>query len=70
LSLRILSHGTIFEVHSLATNQTAHIKFSNDGAVLERDVVAGGLAKHHPGGHLGGGPRRGARAACDRRSGT
>jgi len=39
LSLRILSHGTIFEVHSLATNQTAHIKFSNDGAVLERDVA-------------------------------
>jgi hypothetical protein len=40
LSLRIISHSTAFEIHSLATNQTAHIKFSNEGTpVLERDVA-------------------------------
>jgi hypothetical protein len=44
LSLRIQSHTTVFEIHALATNQTAHLKFSNEGtALLERDVAISDL---------------------------
>jgi hypothetical protein len=38
VNLRITSHLAVIEIQSLATNQAAHVKFSNDGAsVLERD---------------------------------
>jgi hypothetical protein len=39
LNLKITSRLTIIEIHSLATNQMVHVKFSNEGTpVLERDV--------------------------------
>jgi len=39
LSLKITSRLAVIEIHSLATNQTAHVKFSNEGTpVLERDI--------------------------------
>lgn len=39
LNLKITSRTAVIEVHSLTTNQTAHIKLSNDGNMLtERDV--------------------------------
>ncbi len=39
LNLRIASRLTVVEIHSLATNQTVHIKMLTDGApVLERDL--------------------------------
>jgi hypothetical protein len=38
LNLKITLRLAVMEIHALATNQSAHIKFSNDGAlVLERD---------------------------------
>jgi hypothetical protein len=40
LTLKITSRLAVIEIHSLATNQTAHVKFSNDGTpVLERDFT-------------------------------
>ena len=40
LNLRITSRLAVIEIHSLATNQTAHVKFSNDGVpLLERDIA-------------------------------
>jgi hypothetical protein len=40
VNLRITSRIAVFDIHSLATNQTAHIKLSNDGTpLLERDVA-------------------------------
>ena len=39
LSLKITSRTAVIEIHSLATNQTATVKFSNEGTpVLERDI--------------------------------
>jgi hypothetical protein len=39
LNLKITSRLAVIEIHSLATNQTAHVRFSNDGTpVLERDI--------------------------------
>jgi hypothetical protein len=39
LNLKITSRMAVIEIHSLATNQTMHVKFINDGTpVLERDV--------------------------------
>jgi len=39
VALKINSRLSVIEIHSLATNQTAHLKFSNDGMVLlERDI--------------------------------
>jgi hypothetical protein len=38
-NLKITSRVAIIEIHSLATNQAAHVKFSNEGLpVLERDI--------------------------------
>ena len=40
ISLKITSRTSVVEIHSVATNQVAHIKLSNDGnMVLERDVA-------------------------------
>jgi hypothetical protein len=39
LNLKITSRFAVIEIHSLATNQTVHIKIANDGAVLERDLT-------------------------------
>jgi hypothetical protein len=40
LTLKITSRQDIIEIHSLATNQTAHVKCSNDGVtLLERDLA-------------------------------
>lgn len=38
LTLKITARQAVIEIHSLATNETAHVKFSNDGVpLLERD---------------------------------
>lgn len=40
LNLKITSRLTVIEIHSLATNQTAHIRLSNEGTpLIERDVA-------------------------------
>ena len=40
LNLKITSRLAVIEIHSLATNQTAHVRFSNDGTpLLERDFT-------------------------------
>jgi hypothetical protein len=40
VNLKITSRLAVIEIHSLATNQTAHVKFTNDGLpVLERDFT-------------------------------
>ncbi len=40
LNLRITARLAVIEIHSLATNQTAHVKFTNEGtAVLDRDFT-------------------------------
>lgn len=39
LNLKITSRQTVIELHSMATNQMVHVKFSNEGTpVLERDI--------------------------------
>jgi hypothetical protein len=38
VNLKISSHLTAVEIHSLATNQTVHLKITSDGGVLERDL--------------------------------
>ena len=44
LNLKLSSRTTAVEIHSLATNQSAHVKFSSDGTtVLERDLTAADL---------------------------
>jgi len=38
--MKITSRQAVIEIHSLATNQSAHIKFSNEGTrLLERDFA-------------------------------
>ena len=40
VNMKITSRQAVIEIHSLATNQTAHVKFSNDGTrLLERDFT-------------------------------
>jgi hypothetical protein len=39
LSLKLSSHTASVEIHSLATNQTVHLKISSDGGVIERDIT-------------------------------
>jgi hypothetical protein len=40
LNLKVTLRTTVVEIHSLASNQTAHVKFSNDGLpVMERDII-------------------------------
>jgi hypothetical protein len=44
LNLKLSSRTTAMEIHALATNQTAHLKFSAEGIpVLERDLAAADL---------------------------
>lgn len=39
LNLKITSRATVIEIHSAASNHTAHVRFSNEGTpVLERDI--------------------------------
>jgi len=38
LNLKISSRLTVVEIHSLATNQTVHLKINSEGAVLERTL--------------------------------
>jgi hypothetical protein len=46
LNLRISAQLAVIEIHSLATNQTAHVKFSNAGVVvLEQDFSFSELQK-------------------------
>jgi hypothetical protein len=52
LTLKITSRQSAIEIHSLATNQTAHVKFSNEGVLLlERDLTFADLQS--PGALLG-----------------
>ena len=45
VTAKITSRNAVIEVHSLATNQTAHIKLTNEGSLLvERDVAFDDLA--------------------------
>jgi hypothetical protein len=37
-NLKITSRLAVVEIHSLATNQTVHVKIINDGELVERDV--------------------------------
>ena len=39
IELKISSHQTVVEIHSLATNQTVHLKINSGGAILERDLA-------------------------------
>lgn len=39
LNLKISSRLAIVEIHSLATNQTVHVKITSDGTVLERELT-------------------------------
>ena len=39
LNLKVSSHYATVEIHSLATNQTVHLKTTSDGGVIERDLT-------------------------------
>jgi hypothetical protein len=39
LDLKLTSRNSTVEIHSLATNQTVHLKINSAGAVLERDLA-------------------------------
>jgi hypothetical protein len=39
VNLKISSRQAIVEIHSLATNQTVHLKIHGDGGVLEKDLA-------------------------------
>lgn len=44
LNLKITSRTAVIEIHSLATNQTAHVKITNEGStLLERDLALSDL---------------------------
>ena len=51
LNLKLSSHTAIVEIHSFATNQTIHLKITNDDGVSERDFAFADLAS--PGTLLG-----------------
>jgi len=60
LNLKLSSHGAAVEIHSVATNQTIHLKITGDGAVIEHDFTFADLqnpsALLHPfAGDFGGG---------------
>jgi hypothetical protein len=38
LTLKVTSRLAVVEIHSLATNQTVHVKITSDGGLLERDL--------------------------------
>jgi len=39
INLKITSHLAVVEIHSVATNQTAHVKITSNDDVLERDLA-------------------------------
>jgi hypothetical protein len=39
LNLKLSSHTASVEIHSVATNQTVHLRIINDGGVIERDLA-------------------------------
>jgi hypothetical protein len=39
LNLKLSSHLATVEIHSVAANQTVHLKITSDGAVIERDFT-------------------------------
>ena len=39
IELKISAHQTVVEIHSLATNQMAHLKINSGGGILERDLA-------------------------------
>ncbi len=39
VTLKITSRLAVVEIHSLATNQTVHVKITSDGEVMERDLT-------------------------------
>jgi hypothetical protein len=39
LNLKLSSHTASVEIHSIATNQTVHLKITNEGGVIERDIA-------------------------------
>jgi len=43
VTLKITARQTIVEIHSLATNQTVHLKISSEGGVVERDLALADL---------------------------
>jgi len=60
LNLKLSSHGAAVEIHSVATNQTIHLKITGAGAVIEHDFTFADLqnpsALLHPfAGDFGGG---------------
>jgi hypothetical protein len=44
LNLKLSSHFALVEIHSFATNRTVHLKITNDGSVVERDLAFADLA--------------------------
>lgn len=60
LHLKLSAHGDAVEIHSLATNQTVHLKITGDGAVIEREFTFADLQNPNTllravAGDLGGG---------------
>jgi len=60
LNLKLSSHGAVVEIHSVATNQTIHLKIIGDGAVIEREFTFADLQNpdtllHAFAGDFGGG---------------
>jgi hypothetical protein len=60
LYLKISTRAATVEIHSLATNQSAHLKITSDGAAIERDIAFADLQNpgallHAFGGGLPGG---------------
>ena len=47
IELKISAHQTVVEIHSLATNQTVHLKINGAGSVLERDLAFADLQNPH-----------------------
>lgn len=45
INLKISMHDVRAEIHSLATNQSVHVKITSDAAVLERDLTFADLKK-------------------------
>ena len=49
LNLKLTSHADAVEIHSVATNQTVHLKITSDGAVIEHGIHLCRFAKsQHP----------------------
>jgi hypothetical protein len=60
LNLKLSSHGAAVEIHSVAANQTVHLKITGDGAVIEREFTFADLQNpnallHTFAGDFGGG---------------